>query len=134
MHPKEQKTVKSTCGLCQALCGVLVQVEDGKPVSITGDPESPISKGALCSKGKHSLDRLFHPDRLRYPLKKVAGRGGDRWGRITWDEALDTIANKFLAAKRGYGPESIWVHMTCPRKMVRFLGSRSIISFKAVLG
>ena len=102
--------VRSTCALCYALCGVLIHMENGKPVRVEGDPDCPVNKGALCVKGKYSLERLYHPDRLKYPLKRVGGRGEGKWQRISWNEALDTIADRFLTAKERYGPESIWVH------------------------
>jgi len=106
-----REVVKSTCALCLALCGVLIHMEDGKPVKIVGDPDSPVNRGALCIKARRSFERLFHPDRLKYPLKRSGERGEGKWQRITWDEALDTIADKFLSAKEKYGPESIWIHM-----------------------
>ena len=105
------EVVRSTCALCLALCGVLVHMEDGRPVKVVGDPESPVSKGALCVKARRSFDRLFHPDRLKYPLKRVGERGEGKWQRISWDEALDTIAGKFLGAKGKHGPESVWIHI-----------------------
>jgi len=88
------EVVRSTCALCLALCGVLVHMEDGRPVKVVGDPESPVSKGALCVKARRSFDRLFHPDRLKYPLKRVGERGEGKWQRISWDEAMDTIVER----------------------------------------
>ena len=67
----EEKIVKSTCELCNAGCGVLVHIKDGKPVKVDGDPDNPVSKGAICIKGKASIEILNHPDRLKYPLKRV---------------------------------------------------------------
>ena len=68
-----------------------------------GDPDSPISNGTLCSKGLAVTQMAYSPDRITHPMKKVDGQ----WQRITWDEALDTIANKFQAVKDEFGAEHI---------------------------
>ncbi|MDR0851134.1 MAG: molybdopterin-dependent oxidoreductase, partial [Clostridiales Family XIII bacterium] len=87
----------------------LVTVEDGVAVKIRPDPESPMSKGRLCPKGLAGLELLYHPDRLRYPMRRLGERGSGGWERITWDEAYDTIAEKLLAVEREYGIESVAV-------------------------
>src|SRR4030043_1019677 len=75
-------------------CGLLVHVKDGKIVKIEGDPESPLNQGTICAKGIAQIERLNHPDRLRHPLKRDGDRGKGKWERISWDEALSTIAQK----------------------------------------
>lgn len=105
------RIIRSSCSLCFAMCGVLIHVEDGKVVKVEGDPDSPVSKGALCSRAALSLDRLYHPDRLTHPLKRVGGRGEGKWARISWDEALDTIAGRFIDAREKHGPESLFIHL-----------------------
>jgi len=67
--------VRSTCGLCYGGCGVLVHLKDGRVVKIEGDPNSPINKGRLCAKGLASLEYLYHPQRLKYPLRRVVRKG-----------------------------------------------------------
>lgn len=99
--------LKSTCGLCQAGCGVLIYKDGDEIVKIEGDPESPVNRGALCVKALASLDHLHHPDRLKYPLKRAGERGSGKWQRISWDEALDIVAEEFAKAKAKYGPESL---------------------------
>lgn len=101
----EMKTVRTACRSCHGGCGVLAHVQDGKVVKVEGDPESPISYGTLCSKGLSITQLAYHPDRILHPMKKVAGE----WERITWDEALDTVAGKFKEVIRDYGAESIVV-------------------------
>ncbi|UCD59178.1 MAG: hypothetical protein JSV16_01720, partial [Candidatus Hydrogenedentota bacterium] len=71
--------------MCHGVCGVLVHVKNGKVVKVTGDPGSPLSKGFICSKGIASVDYLYHPDRLRHPLRRKGAKGENRWERITWD-------------------------------------------------
>ncbi|MBW1860884.1 MAG: hypothetical protein JRJ02_00720, partial [Deltaproteobacteria bacterium] len=58
--------VRSTCDLCARGCGVLIHMEDGRPVKVEGDPQSQVNEGVLCIKGLASLEYLYHPDRLRH--------------------------------------------------------------------
>ncbi|MBW2031162.1 MAG: molybdopterin-dependent oxidoreductase, partial [Deltaproteobacteria bacterium] len=76
-------------------------------VRVEGDPENPINRGRLCPKGAASLKVLYHPDRLKVPLKKAGRRGEGKWQEISWSEALDLTANGLLEARERYGPESI---------------------------
>ena len=99
------KVIKSTCGLCQTGCGVLIYREGDTIVNITGDPDSPVNKGALCIKGLASLEYLYHADRLQHPLKRAGERGGGKWQQISWDEALDVVAGEFVKVKATYGAE-----------------------------
>ncbi|MFC1845867.1 molybdopterin-dependent oxidoreductase [Chloroflexota bacterium] len=101
------RVIKSTCGFCHAGCGVLIHMEDDKPVRIEGDPDHPANKGALCPIGKATLEHLDHPDRLTYPMKRVGAKGEGKWQRISWDEALDEIATEFNKVKERYGAESV---------------------------
>jgi len=91
--------------MCHGVCQVLVHFEGDRIVRISGDPESPTSKGYLCPKGAASPELLYHPDRLTHPLRKVVHRGENRWQRISWDEALDEMAGKLEAIKRDSGSE-----------------------------
>jgi len=102
-----EKVVRSTCGICQIGCGILVHVENGRAIKIEGDPESPLNKGVLCSKGLASLEYLYHPDRLQHPLKRLGGRGEGKWQPVSWDEALDTVAGEMAKARDKYGIESV---------------------------
>ncbi|RLB84102.1 MAG: molybdopterin oxidoreductase, partial [Deltaproteobacteria bacterium] len=99
--------VKSHCRMCHGGCGVVVYVKDGKAVKIAGDPDCPINHGALCSKAFASIQLAYHPDRLTHPVRRVGPKGSGKWERISWDEALDTIAEKILQYKDEYGAESI---------------------------
>jgi len=105
--PSDESVVRSHCRICHGGCGVLVHVKDGKVVRIEGDPESPISKGTLCPKGIASIQLAYHPNRLLYPLKRKGAKGEGRWGRISWDEAYDTLTSKMKEFKNFYGAESI---------------------------
>src|SRR4030065_380276 len=88
--------LRSTCDLwCGSGCGVLGHMKDGKPVKVEGDPEHPVNKGALCPIGRASLEFLYHPDRLKHPLKREGGKGEGKWKQIGWDEALEVTAAQF---------------------------------------
>ncbi len=101
----EMKKIKTHCRGCHGACGVIAHVKDGRVIKVEGNPESPISQGTLCTKGLAVTQLAYHPDRIIHPMKKVNGK----WERITWDEALDTIATKFKAVIDQYGPEHIVV-------------------------
>jgi anaerobic selenocysteine-containing dehydrogenase len=101
----EPKFVKTVCRSCHGGCGVIAHVRDGKVVKVEGDPSSPISHGSMCSKGLAITQLAYHPDRVLYPMKKTAAG----WNRISWDDALDTVAAKFKQVAADYGPEAIIV-------------------------
>jgi anaerobic selenocysteine-containing dehydrogenase len=85
---------------------MLVQVEDGRAIKVEGDPNHPPTRGFLCSKVNRYLERTYSPDRLQFPMKRVGKKGEGKFTRISWDEALDTIAARFkdIAAEN---PEAI---------------------------
>ena len=99
--------VRTVCDRCHCECGVLVHVQDGRAIKIEGDPNHPINEGALCPKGLAMLQLVYHPDRLTHPLKRAGNRGDGKWQRVSWDEALDTVAGRFKEIMEEYGPESI---------------------------
>lgn len=101
----EIKKVRTACRQCHGGCGVIAHVQDGKVIKVEGDPDSLISHGTLCSKGLAATQLAYHPDRILYPMRNTS----NGWQRITWDEALDTIAEKFQSIIDELGPESILV-------------------------
>ena len=98
---------KSHCRMCHGGCGVLVYTKDGKVAKIAGDPDCPINHGTLCSKGIASTQLVYHPDRLTYPVRRIGPKGSGKWERISWDEALDAIADRMLDYRDRCGAESI---------------------------
>jgi anaerobic selenocysteine-containing dehydrogenase len=103
----DEKIYKSACRMCHGGCGVLVHSEGDRVVKINGDPDSPLNRGKICPKGQASIEHLYHPDRLKYPLKRMGKRGEGTWKRISWDEALDTIVEKIHEIRERSGVESI---------------------------
>jgi anaerobic selenocysteine-containing dehydrogenase len=111
-----EKVVRTVCQGCHSECGVLVHVERSKIKGIKGDPDHPSSRGYICVKGIHYAHFVYHPDRLKYPLKRARGKGEGKWKRISWDRALDEISEKFTQVKEKYGPYSLGTfHGTAPR-------------------
>jgi anaerobic selenocysteine-containing dehydrogenase len=100
-------SIKTTCGICQIGCGVLATVTDGRVTKVAGDPDHPLNKGVLCPKGLASLEYLYHPQRIRQPLKRMGKRGEGKWQEISWEEAMDFTGKNLLAVKDKFGPEAI---------------------------
>jgi len=100
--------IKTLCCNCaQSDCGLDVYVENGKVVKIKGSEGHPYNQGAVCPKGLVSHKILDHPDRLMYPLKRAGKRGENKWTRVSWDEALDEIAERITAIAEESGPEAL---------------------------
>jgi anaerobic selenocysteine-containing dehydrogenase len=91
-------------------CKMRIRVKAGKVIEVLGDPTDPESKGELTERGKQMKEMLYAPDRLKYPMKRAGEKGEGKWERISWDEALNTIANKFNQIKEEYGAEAIDFH------------------------
>jgi len=100
---------------CPDACGVLITVDDGKAVKIQGDPAHPVTRGFLCAKVAKYLDRVYSPDRVLYPMRRVRAKGHahnsvratEIFQRITWDEALEEIAARFKNITKEFGSEAI---------------------------
>ncbi len=112
------KLFYTSCALCYHSCGMKVTVENGKVVKVEGQKSHPLNNGELCPKGEAAIEHLYHPDRLRYPLKKVRGT----WQRITWEQAISEIAAKLSELKSGYGPSMLG----------SFIGSIGVENFEMV--
>lgn len=91
-------------------CGMRVYVEDGRPVRIEGDRDNLLSRGFLCEKGRAALELVYHPNRLRYPLRRVGERGSNEWQQVTWDDALELVAGAMDKTRKAYGAESVALH------------------------
>jgi molybdopterin guanine dinucleotide-containing S/N-oxide reductase-like protein len=120
-----KSVVKAACPHdCPDACGVLITVEDGRATKIQGDPEHPVTQGFLCAKVAKDLDRVYSPDRVLYPMRRISAKGPDAadavagksarstqaeqvWQRISWDEALDEITSRLRTVASEFGSESI---------------------------
>ncbi|MCP4756824.1 MAG: molybdopterin-dependent oxidoreductase [Proteobacteria bacterium] len=104
---KREKIVPSYCDVCFMGCGINVTVKNGRAVKIEGNPVHPISRGKLCPRGTGGLGQLYDPDRLKTPLIRRSGLGGDRFEAVGWDEALGFVAEKMKSIKDQHGPEAL---------------------------
>ena len=100
--------VRTVCGMPDyQRCGLSVEVTDGVISKVRpADFPDPVDKGA-CEKGLAASELVYHPDRLRYPLKRVGERGGGEWQRVSWDEALDSIVAELQRIATKYGSTSV---------------------------
>jgi anaerobic selenocysteine-containing dehydrogenase len=124
-----EKMVRTFCSLCgpSMACGLNCYVRDGRLVRVEGMKESPVNRGTLCPKAHASMQWLYSPQRLKHPLKRVGAKGEGKFARISWDEAIDTIASKLLDQKKKFGPESLAIlspqHRTYKEYFIRFLAT-----------
>ena len=105
-----QRVVYRTCTLCEACCGIEVQVEAERIRAIRGDPRDPLSRGHVCSKVVALRDLHDDPDRLRQPIRR---RGSD-WEPIAWPEAFDIAAEGILRARKAHGAGSVATYLGEP--------------------
>src|SRR5262249_49779596 len=96
------KTVRAVCPHdCPDTCAMLVEVDDaGRAVRVKGDPAHPFTHGGLCVKVNHYERRTYNEDRVLYPMKRTGKKGEGKFERISWNEALDTIATKLKTLAR----------------------------------
>ena len=108
--------VPTTCFNCESACGLLAYVDrdDLHVRKFEGNPEHPGSRGRNCAKGPATLNQVTDPDRILYPLRRVGERGAGEWERITWDEALDTLAARIRKAIIEERQNEIMVHIGRP--------------------
>ena len=123
--------LRTTCRLCLVRCGMLVETEDvadtvvnssaanpplGKVKKFIGDRDHPLSKGYLCVKGKASVTMMDAPNRLLYPQKRVGNRGSGQWQRVSWEEALQDIAERMNAIIDKHGARAAAVQALPPKE------------------
>lgn len=92
---------------CPDTCSMVFEVENGRLTGVRGNPEHPLTRGGLCVKLKDYEKRHYHPDRLLYPLRRSGPKGSGAFTRISWDEALDEITQRWKSIIAQHGPEAI---------------------------
>ncbi|MGE3767272.1 MAG: molybdopterin-dependent oxidoreductase, partial [Kofleriaceae bacterium] len=128
-------TVYRSCPLCEATCGVAIELDGNKVVSVRGDDDDPFSKGYICPKGTALADLHEDPDRLRRPMR----RDGSTWVEMGWEEAFDLVGAKLNGIRKAYGRDSIAVYqgnpavhnlglLTYGQLLLRSLGTKNIYS------
>src|SRR5947209_6455926 len=103
------KTIRAVCPHdCPDTCALVITVKDGRATQLRGDADHAFTRGFLCQKVARYLDRVYHPERLQCPLRRSGPKGSGQFTRITWDEALSTIAKRFQEIAAGAdGPQAI---------------------------
>lgn len=118
--PEGEEVKHSICDMCCiGYCGIEVFVKDGKATRV--QPWADYPNTPICSKGNSILYQLYHPDRLKYPMKRTKPKGSADagWVRITWDEALNTIATRLNEIKQKYGPDKVVFYVGDPKEEPR---------------
>ena len=104
MQVGKHETVISTCTRdCTNTCGLIAFVKNGRLKALKGNPEHPYTRGSVCHKAAGFVRRIYSPERVLSPLRRINGR----WHEISWDEALDEIADRMKAIRGEFGPEAI---------------------------
>lgn len=139
MGKTDRKVIESAslCTLCDPAfpCGVNLHIKDGVIIKAEGNAAHPYSGGKLCFEGAALRKHVYSPDRIKLPLKRAEGKGGQGFERISWDEALNTIARKLQDVKDTYGANA--VAFSCGgkyigpylREIARAFGTSSFMDF-----
>jgi anaerobic selenocysteine-containing dehydrogenase len=127
--PGKERWVPTLCRLCPAGCGIRVRLVDGLPVGLEGDKTNPLSAGGLCPAGFVGLQELVHPDRIRSPMHRDGPRGSGRWRALSWDEALERIAEPLRAARAAGRPQAFAVLERGDSPLTRFWLERVLRAF-----
>ena len=125
----EERWVLSTCALCEAGCGIKVRVVEGRAVKIEGNPEHPVNRGGLCSRGQAALQALYHPERVRSPLRRTGSRGRGQWKTISWDEAIGEVTAKLAKLRAAGHPERLVLLEGETGTFTRDLCARFLLAF-----
>ena len=105
---------------CPDTCSILTTVEDGKAIAVRGNPDHPFTRGRLCVKVNNYEERVYSDKRLLYPLKRVGPKGSNQFQRISWDEAIETIAKRWMSIIATDGAQAILPYS--------YLGTQGIIN------
>lgn len=125
--PTATHTVKGTCHHdCPDSCGWVVTVDEAGPVphavQLRGNPDHPYSRGELCPKVNRFLDRVYHPDRVLHPLRRIGPKGEGRFEQITWTEALDEISRRVGEVLATHGPGAVLPYVSAGNQSLLALG------------
>jgi thiosulfate reductase / polysulfide reductase chain A len=113
----ERTSVKTNCRFCGYQCGLIATVEEGRVIKVMPDPSRfPNDKKVMqsCKRWPMAPEIMDHSQRINYPLKRVGERGSGKWERITWEQALDEIAEKLRGMKADFGPEVLATSIAGP--------------------
>jgi anaerobic selenocysteine-containing dehydrogenase len=114
VRPKEIKKIgASACPHdCPSTCALEVEIFDDHTIGrVRGAPDNAYTAGVICAKVARYAERVHHPDRLREPLRRVGGKGSGRFAPVSWDDALDIVAEAFTRAEAKHGTEAVWPYL-----------------------
>ena len=96
---------------CPSACALDVEVIDGNTIGrIRGAKDQTYTAGVICAKVARYAERIHHPDRLLYPMRRTGPEGSGQFQRISWDDALSAVAEQFLKAETEFGAQSVWLN------------------------
>ena len=137
-----EEVKESVCYWCKGSCGLQVIVKDGRLVSLEPDPSWPggvYPSNKACLRRKAAVEYFYHPKRLNHPLKRAGNRGEGKWEQISWEQALDEIADGIRKVIGKYGPEAVastgGTDRTMPEygsRFLRLLGSPNYLGQERV--
>jgi len=94
---------------CTSTCALEVEIKDARTIGrVRGSMRNTYTNGVICEKVARYAERVHHPDRLKYPMKRTGPKGSKQFTRISWEEALDTVAEQFQKKAAQHGTESVW--------------------------
>ena len=97
---------------CPSTCALEVEVFDGQTIGrVRGAADNAYTAGVICAKVARYAERVDHPDRLMHPLRRVGPKGSGRFEQISWDDALDLVAENFVRAEQKHGPQAVWPYL-----------------------
>ncbi len=121
-----EKTIIGACPHdCPDTCSMLVTVKDGRATAVRGNPDHPFTRGALCVKVNNYQDRTNSPDRVLYPMRRSGPKGAGTFERISWDDALGEIKQRWDAIIDEHGPEAILPYS--------YLGTEGILNVRSLI-
>ncbi len=118
------------CNICEAICGLRITLEGDRVTGVRGNPDDPLSRGHICPKGVSIGDLHHDPDRLRRPVRR--DRATDEWHEISWDEALDLVADGIAGAVNQHGRDAVGVYLGNPNAHSLGFATHGIAMVKAL--
>lgn len=106
----QRRTHYRTCNLCEAMCGLEIELEGTEVLAIRGDPADPLSQGHICPKAVALQDVYADPDRLKHPVRRTPAG----WEQISWEEAFDEVARQLKGVRERHGPDAVAVYQGNP--------------------
>lgn len=125
----EEKWVTSVCGQCPAGCGIKVRVIEGRAIKIEGNPAHPVNRGGSGPKGQCGLQLLYHPDRIRGPMRRAGPRGSGQWEKVSWEDAIREVGDALRKLREGGTPQGAVVLDGTPRGLNRQLWARFLQAY-----